>query len=94
MRGHIQEKINEAQRLEILRVYREKGTAPAMELCASLGLCKRYYSSLASSRGVAAKRRRPLTAEQKAKMRAVNKKDDSYDYRWKWAIERGPVVAP
>jgi hypothetical protein len=94
MKSRIQEKINEAQRLEILRVYREEGTKSAIQLCLSLGLCGRYYSSLASSRGVAAKKRRPLTDAQKAKMRATVKKDDSYDYRWKWAIERGPVVAP
>jgi hypothetical protein len=88
----VSEKINEAQRQEILRVYMEEGTDAAGALCISLGLCLRYYSRLASERGVVRRKVRPLTSAQKAKARSIVHKDDSHDHRWAWAIARGPVV--
>lgn len=92
MRGN-PPKTTEAQRLEILRVYKDEGVAAVTALCLSLGLSPRYYSSLASLRGVAAKKSRPLTPEQKAKALKIKRRDDSHDHRWKWAIERGSVQA-
>lgn len=92
MRGN-PPKTTEAQRLEILRVYKTEGVKAATALCVSLGLSPRYYSALASLRGVSAKKSRPLTAEQKAEMRKIKRADDSHDHRWKWAVERGSVVA-
>jgi hypothetical protein len=92
MRGN-PPKTTEAQRQEILRVYRTEGVKAATELCLSLGLSRRYYSALASLRGVSARKSRPLTAEEKAEMRKIKRMDDSRDHRWKWAIERGNVVA-
>ena len=47
MRPPVFEKVTEAQRQEILRVYKEQGTKAAGVLCVSLGLCPRYYSKLA-----------------------------------------------
>lgn len=86
--------VPEETRQEILRVYTAEGTDAASELCIRIGLSSRYYSSLAYKRGVSRKKSKPLTPEQKAKMRGIVQKDDSHDYRWKWAIERGPVLAP
>lgn len=88
------EKINEAKRLEILRVYQEQGPAAARKFCLSLGLCGGYYVSLAYSRGVSRPKSKPLTAKQKADMRAVIPADDWNDPRWQWAIDRGGVIAP
>ena len=93
MRGN-PPKTTEAQRKEILRVFKADGAAACSALCLSLGLSARYYSKLASEHGVSARKSKPLTDAQKAKMIATVRKDDSYDYRWKWAVERGPVVAP
>jgi hypothetical protein len=93
MRGN-PPKVTEAQRLEILRVYKTEGVKAAEALCVSLNLSPRYYSALASNRGVSVRKRKPLTPAQKAKMLATVQRDDSYDYRWKWAVERGPVFAP
>lgn len=93
-RGTIREKINEAQRQEILLVYKAEGSDAAMALCKSLNLSPRYYSALASARGVANRKSRPLTAEEKAIMRSIVPMDDSTDPRWQWAVERGPVLAP
>lgn len=90
----VSEKINEAQRLRILAVYKAEGVKAATALCLSLGLSPRYYSKLASERGMAERKCKPLTPEQKTKMRRVIPIDDSYDHRWQWAVERGPVVAP
>lgn len=92
MRPPVFEKVTEAQRQEILRVYKEQGTKAAGVLCVSLGLCPRYYSKLACERGVSRRKSKPLTETQKAKMRATVHKDDSHDHRWKWAVERGAVV--
>ena len=93
MRGN-PPKTTKEQRDEILRVLVSDGTGAATALCLGHGLSARYWSKLASERGVWNRKSKPLTAAQKEKMRRVNRKDDSYDYRWKWAIERGPVVAP
>lgn len=93
MRGN-PPKTTAEQRKEILRVYKAEGTAACSALCISLGLSARYYSKLASEHGLSSPKSKPLSEAQKAKMLATVRKDDSYDYRWKWAIERGPVVAP
>lgn len=93
MRGN-PPKTTEAQRQEILRLYKTEGVRAAEAMCIRLNLSPRYYSALASNRGVSVRKSKPLTPAQKAKMRAIVKKDDSYDYRWKWAVERGPVIAP
>ena len=93
MRGN-PAKTTAEQRAEILRVYKANGPDACSTLCLSLGLSARYYSKLASEHGVSGRKSKPLTEAQKQKMRATVRKDDSYDYRWKWAIERGPVVAP
>lgn len=93
MRPPTNQKISEAQRQEIIRVYLNDGPKAAGALCVSLGLCLRYFSKLASERGVVRRKARPLTAAQKAKMRSVVHRDDSHDHRWAWAIARGPVVA-
>lgn len=92
MRGN-PPKTTEAQRQEILRVYKTDGVRSATELCLRYGLSARYYSKLASERGVACRKSKPLTAEQKAEARKIRRRDDSYDHRWKWAKERGGVVA-
>lgn len=88
----VSEKINEAQRQEILRVYKTEGTKAAGALCVKLGVSARYYSKLACERGVATKKARPLTPEQKAAMRAQITRPCN-DPRWAWAIARGPVEA-
>lgn len=93
MRGN-PPKTTAKQRSEILRVFKKDGAAACRALCLSFGLSARYYSKLASEHGISARKSKPLTEAQKQKMRATVRKDDSYDYRWKWAIERGPVVAP
>lgn len=87
-------KTTKEQREEILRVLVAEGTGAATALCLGYGLSARYWSKLASERGVSNRKAKPLTAAQKEKMRRINRKDDSHDYRWKWAIERGPVIAP
>ncbi len=92
MRGN-PPKTTKEQREHILRVFKAEGPAACTELCLSLGLSARYYSKLASEHGVSGRKSKPLTAEQKAKMRKTRRRDDSYDYRWKWAVERGSVVA-
>jgi hypothetical protein len=92
MRGN-PPKITEAQRLEIIRVYKTEGVQAATELCLRYGVSARYYSKLASERGVACRKSKPLTEEQKAEMRKIKRMDDSYDHRWRWAKERGAVVA-
>jgi hypothetical protein len=91
MRGN-PPKITEAQRQEILRTYMVNGTKAASVLCVSFGLHPRYYSGLASLCGVATKKAKPLTPQQRAKIGrpTVNHNDP----RWSWAIDRGPVVAP
>jgi hypothetical protein len=91
MRGN-PPKTTKEQRAEILRVYKAEGTAACSALCLSLGLSARYYSKLASEHGLSCPKSKPLSAAQKAKMRATVRKDDSYDHRWKWAVERGSVV--
>lgn len=91
MRGN-PPKVTEVQRQEVLRVYREEGTKAAEALCISLGLNGRYFSQLASARGVARKKSKPLTPEQKAQMKAVATRFTS-DHRWQWAKERGAVIA-
>lgn len=91
MRGN-PPKVTEAQRQEILRIYKIEGVNAASALCVSLGLHPRYYSGLASGRGVAKKKSKPLTPEQKAKMRSQVYREDCNDPRWAWAIARGAVV--
>lgn len=93
MRGN-PAKTTEEQRLEILRVYKHGGVRAAESLCISLGLSRRYYSSLASARGVAVRKSRPLTPAEKEQMRAMRPRgDDHLDPRWQWAISRGSVIA-
>lgn len=87
-------KTTKEQRAEILRLYKAEGSAACSAHCLKLGLSARYYSKLASEHGYSGRKSKPLTTAQKSQMRAIVRKDDSYDYRWKWAIERGPVVAP
>jgi hypothetical protein len=93
MRGN-PPKTTKEQREHILRVFKAKGPGACTELCLKMGLSARYYSKLASERGISGRKSKPLTPAQKQKMLATVRRDDSYDYRWKWAIERGPVVAP
>lgn len=92
MRGN-PPKTTKEQRMEILRVYKTDGTAACSALCLRLGLSARYYSKLASEHGLSGRKSKPLTPAQKEKMRATVRRDDSHDHRWKWAIERGSVVA-
>jgi hypothetical protein len=92
MRGN-PPKTTKEQRQEILRVYKDEGTAACSVLCLRLGLSARYYSKLASEHGISGRKSKPLTPAQKQKMRSTVRRDDSYDHRWKWAVERGVVVA-
>lgn len=86
--------VTEAMRLDVLRVYKDKGPAAAAAYCAEIGLGRSYYSALAYRRGLTRKKSKPLTPEQKAEMRRIIPVDDSHDKRWQWAVDRGPVVAP
>ena len=86
-------KVTEQMRQDILRVYKDEGSASAAAFCAKLGLSRGYYSALACRRGVADKKSKPLTDDQKARIRNRVPIDDSGDHRWQWAISRGSVVA-
>jgi len=86
-------KVTEQMRLDILRVYRDEGSTAAAAFCANLGLSRGYYSALACRRGVAVKKSKPLTDDQKARIRNRVPIDDSHDHRWQWAIQRGAVRA-
>jgi hypothetical protein len=92
MRGN-PPKTTEEQRLEILRVYKTEGAEAATKLCLSLGLSRRYYSSLASIRGVSRRpQSRRLTEAEKDIIRNTQPTKRK-DKRWQWAIQRGVVVA-
>ena len=58
-------KVTEQMRQDILRVYKDEGSASAAAFCAKLGLSRGYYSALACRRGVADKKSKPLTDDQK-----------------------------
>lgn len=92
MRGN-PPKTTEAQRQDILRVYKTEDSEAASKLCLGMGLSRRYYSSLASLRGVSRRpQSRRLTEAEKDIIRNT-KPTKRKDKRWMWAVERGSVVA-
>lgn len=90
--GH-NRKVSVEHRAEIMRVYVAEGHKAAQAMCDGLGLSPRYASSIASSLGIAPKRKKhKLTEEQRQQLRSMRHVDDSNDPRWAWAIERGAVT--
>lgn len=75
-------KISKEAVAHILDVYANQGSRAAEELSETYSVSKHYIRQLAMIHGVRVKN--PLRG---------GSSDTSNDPRWKWAIERGPVLA-
>jgi hypothetical protein len=84
MRGY---DITPEQRDDLVRAYVANGTAATAPLAAKYGVCRKYPSILARERGLSHCYGDPNSPRVKKATRA----DD--DHRWRWAIERGAVIA-
>lgn len=86
-------KITEGQRIEILKVYGERGHKAAAKLCREYGVSENYPCSLASAYGITTPRSRGEYRKYRDRKVNVPGLRDWKDPRWAWAIERGPVLA-
>ncbi|MDB5550832.1 MAG: hypothetical protein JWL86_816 [Rhizobium sp.] len=91
---HWGRKVTDAQREELLALYRQDPRAAA-EMCASLGVSRTYAAARASERGEALKlaQNRKLSPEEKRRLRAIEGRPDHNDPRWAIAIQLGAVLA-
>lgn len=83
--GCLSRKLTPEQRQELVEVYRAGGYAAAKPLAIQFGVAPRYIARLARAKGVKNNYCRGVVSRVK--------KHKFTDLRWRWAIERGGVIA-